>query len=100
MVMGYSYRNKCPKCGHHLSWLQQSKLAPWGVRKIVPCPSCKEPLEWSKWPHRMLYLWLLFAVVGSFRYHAEFWLLIGSIALIAALIGLCFLKIEIHSHAN
>src|ERR1700722_2592764 len=95
MVTGYSYY-KGPKCGHQRGWFQRSKLAPWGVRKIVPCPSCKEPLEWSKWPHRMLCLWVLLVVVSGFGHHTEFWLFIGSIALVAALIALCFLKIERH----
>jgi len=100
MVTGYSYY-RCPKCGHHLGWFQRCKLAPWGVRKVIPCPSCKEPLVWSKWPHRMLDLWVLLAIaVGNFGYHSKFWLFAGSISLVAALMALCFLKIEISSQSK
>lgn len=96
MATGYSCY-QCPKCGYQLGWLQRTKLTPWGVRKVVPCPSCKEPLEWSKWPHRMLYLWLLLILVSNFG-HQRFWLIIASIALVAVLIAICFLKVESHSH--
>src|ERR1700679_3429393 len=99
MVTGYS-NYRCPKCGHQFTWIQRCRLAPWGVRKIIPCPSCKEPLEWSKWPHRVLYLWLLYVLVGSFGNHSQFWFILASIALLATLVAFCFLKIESHASAN
>jgi membrane protein YdbS with pleckstrin-like domain len=44
--------------------------------------------------------WLLPVFVGSFGYYTKFWDIIGAIALIAALIAVCFLKIESHSRSK
>jgi hypothetical protein len=90
----------CPKCGHCFGWFQRAKFAPWGVRKIIQCPSCKEPLEWSKWPHHIIQFCLLFLFVGVFGHfaqHHDLWFFIVIPVIVAASIAVSFLKIESHS---
>jgi endogenous inhibitor of DNA gyrase (YacG/DUF329 family) len=93
---------RCPQCGHHLGWLQRCKLAPLGVQKIIPCPSCKEPLEWSKWPHHLItigsVLPLIVMAAAFLNMEGKFMRTLLLIAAGVTLLGASLNKIESHTH--
>jgi hypothetical protein len=94
---------KCPQCGHYVGWLQRGKLSPWGVRKIMPCPSCSEPLEWSKWPFRVFEIGFLTMCVAfaagflSTNRVIDYLIMVG---VILEVLGFCFNRVEHHKLAH
>ncbi len=94
------YRWRCPQCGHNLGWFERAKLSPWGMRRIIPCPSCKQPLEWSKWPHRLIMFGsLTLLIVGLVSLSAEqrFIHIAVFVAAGMTLLGVCLNKVNCHT---
>ncbi len=102
--MSFRIGYACPKCRHRLAWFQRVKLAPWGVRRVVPCPVCLEPLEWDEWPHRFVVTGTLVTVILAVGFLLSnddpAWRNTFCIALVLTSIAVSFRKPQRHHDNN